>query len=460
MDSDPAKRNVFGLIAAEPELARGASASASSARRSSSCSGGKKIHPAWSVPGGVREPPLPTKAATTSASRLPEAFATAQIALEPVQDDPRPIPRGGHQLRQLPARCSWAWSATDGNWEHYDGKLRFVDADGEIVADQVDPAHYQQYIGEAVQPDSYLKSPYYKPLGYPEGIYRVGPLARLNVCTRMGVPAGRPGAQGIPRPVPRHGDLVVPLPLRPADRDPGRARADRAAARRSRPASRTASAPTPASTGSRAWASARRPRGTLFHHYQVDEDGLIKRVNLIIATGQNNLAMNRTVAQIAEHYINGPQIPEGVLNRLEAGIRAFDPCLSCSTHAVGHHAAARPARGRRGRGPCTRSGVTEDRGSLPMTRRRLATVFFPPLAKGGPGGVGRQPRRPDRPGASAQKVTLQADRFVGCAEEVPGSAPTTPPYPPFPRGGKRNGIVRRRLIRQSRVVISLVSRSW
>ena len=77
------------------------------------------------------------------------------------------------------------------------------------------------------------------------------------------------------------------------------------------------------------------PRGTLFHHYQVDEHGLMQRVNLIIATGQNGLAMNQTVKQIARHYIKGPEIPEGILNRLEAGIRAFDPCLSCSTHAVG-----------------------------------------------------------------------------------------------------------------------------
>jgi NAD-reducing hydrogenase large subunit len=73
----------------------------------------------------------------------------------------------------------------------------------------------------------------------------------------------------------------------------------------------------------------------LFHHYQVDENGLILKVNLIIATGQNNLAMNRTVAQIARHFIQGPKIPEGMLNRVEAGIRAFDPCLSCSTHAIG-----------------------------------------------------------------------------------------------------------------------------
>jgi NAD-reducing hydrogenase large subunit len=77
------------------------------------------------------------------------------------------------------------------------------------------------------------------------------------------------------------------------------------------------------------------PRGILFHHYQVDADGKIEKANLLIATGQNNLAMNRTVAQIARHYIRGPEIPEGLLNRVEAGIRAFDPCLSCSTHAAG-----------------------------------------------------------------------------------------------------------------------------
>jgi NAD-reducing hydrogenase large subunit len=77
------------------------------------------------------------------------------------------------------------------------------------------------------------------------------------------------------------------------------------------------------------------PRGTLFHHYRVDKNGLIQKVNLIIATGQNNLAMNRAVAQVARHYVRGPKIPEGVLNRIEASIRAFDPCLSCSTHALG-----------------------------------------------------------------------------------------------------------------------------
>jgi NAD-reducing hydrogenase large subunit len=77
------------------------------------------------------------------------------------------------------------------------------------------------------------------------------------------------------------------------------------------------------------------PRGTLFHDYNVDRNGLIQKVNLIVATGQNNLAMNRTVAQIAKHYVKGDKIQEPMLNRVEAGIRCYDPCLSCSTHALG-----------------------------------------------------------------------------------------------------------------------------
>ena len=80
------------------------------------------------------------------------------------------------------------------------------------------------------------------------------------------------------------------------------------------------------------------PRGTLFHDYTVDRNGLLQKVNLIVATGQNNLAMNRTVAQIARHFVKGDKIPEPMLNRIEHGIRCYDPCLSCSTHAYGQMA--------------------------------------------------------------------------------------------------------------------------
>jgi NAD-reducing hydrogenase large subunit len=332
MESDPARRNVFGLIAAEPDLARRGIRLRQFGQEIIELLGGKKIHPAWSVPGGVRGGLLP-EGRDHIHDRLGEAFETIQIALHRFKSILDSFHEEAISFGDFPS-LFMGLVTEEGNWEHYDGNLRFVDTDGEIVADQVDPARYAEYIGEAVQPDSYLKSPYYLPLGYPDGIYRVGPLARLNVCTHMGVPLAdqelkeyRYRFRGTATSsflyhYARLIEILAALELiKRAIKDPDLT-----------------------STHLRAVAGINRlegvgaseaPRGTLFHHYQVDPDGLIKRVNLIIATGQNNLAMNRTVAQIAGHYIKGPQIPEGVLNRLEAGIRAFDPCLSCSTHAVG-----------------------------------------------------------------------------------------------------------------------------
>jgi NAD-reducing hydrogenase large subunit len=224
--------------------------------------------------------------------------------------------------------------ADDGTWEHYGGSIRIVDSAGQVVADRLDPRRYMDYIGEAVEPHSYLKSPYYKPLGYPEGIYRVGPLARLRLCARMGVPQAdaelaefrKLGTDETNSSFYYHYARLIEIlaSLEYIERlvnDPDVLSADYRAR---------------AGVNQREGVGcSEAPRGTLFHHYQVDKNGLIEKVNLIIATGQNNLAMNRAVAQVARHYVKGPKIPEGVLNRIEASVRAFDPCLSCSTHAVG-----------------------------------------------------------------------------------------------------------------------------
>jgi NAD-reducing hydrogenase large subunit len=221
-----------------------------------------------------------------------------------------------------------------GLWEHYDGHLRFSDSQGHIVADGLREDDYQTFLGEAVEPWSYLKFPYYKPLGYPAGIYRVGPLARLNVCDRIGTPAAdaelqalRDYAGGVPTSsfLYHYARLVeilaclehIQLLMEDPDILSRRVRAQAGV------------------NALEAVGVSEAPRGTLFHHYRVDDHGLVEKVNLIIATGQNNLAMNRTVAQIAKHYIHGEEIPEGFLNRVEAGIRCYDPCLSCSTHAAG-----------------------------------------------------------------------------------------------------------------------------
>jgi NAD-reducing hydrogenase large subunit len=171
-------------------------------------------------------------------------------------------------------------------------------------------------------------------MGFPEGIYRVGPLARLNICTRMDVPLAdaelREYRHRFPPPVnagflyhyARLIEILASLEHIGRLLDDPDVLSDRVRAHAG-------------VNQLEAVGVSEAPRGTLFHHYQVDSNGLLRKVNLIIATGQNNLAMNRAVAQIAKHYIKGPEVPEGVLNRLEAGIRAFDPCLSCSTHAVG-----------------------------------------------------------------------------------------------------------------------------
>jgi NAD-reducing hydrogenase large subunit len=331
-DADPARRNVFGLIAAEPALARGGIRLRQLGQQVIEMLGGKRVHPAWAVPGGVRHALTPEQREAI-AERLPEARHTTQEAfgrfkrlLDTHRDEVQTF--GNFPTLFL------ALVGPDGGWEHYDGRLRIVDARGDIVADRIDPARYQDLIGEAVEPDSYLKSPYYRPLGYPDGVYRVGPLARLNACSSMGTPWAdqelreyRDRAQGVATSsfyyhYARLIEIATAL-----ERIEQLVQDDDVS-----------------SSHIRAMADinelegigvSEAPRGTLFHHYQVDQHGVLTRVNLVIATGQNNLAMNRTVTQIARHLIRGPEIPEPLLNRIEAGIRAFDPCLSCSTHALG-----------------------------------------------------------------------------------------------------------------------------
>jgi NAD-reducing hydrogenase large subunit len=224
--------------------------------------------------------------------------------------------------------------APDGSWEHHGGKLRFTDSSGSIIADQLDPQKYYEFIGEAVKKNSYLKSPYYKPLGIPDGMYRVGPLARLNVCEQMGVPQADKelkhfksfGRGAVTSSFLYHYARLIEILasiefieryMDDAELLNGHLRADAGI------------------NSLRGVGASEAPRGTLFHDYTVDEDGLLKKVNLVIATGQNNLAMNQTVAQIARHYVRGNNIPEAMLNRVEHGIRCYDPCLSCSTHAAG-----------------------------------------------------------------------------------------------------------------------------
>ncbi len=222
----------------------------------------------------------------------------------------------------------------DDSIEFTDGTLRLVDAEGKTIEDGITANRFAEAIGEAVEPYSYTKFPYYKPLGYPQGCYRVGPLARLNIVKSMGTPKAEKELAEFKQladgPVAssfyyHHARLVEMLygleKIEEILADPHildkHVRA-------------TAGVNREEGAG-----HAEAPRGVLHHHYKVDEDGKITWANLVIATGQNNHAMNRGVMQAAKAYVQDGRFTEGGLNRIEAVVRTFDPCLSCSTHAFG-----------------------------------------------------------------------------------------------------------------------------
>jgi NAD-reducing hydrogenase large subunit len=332
MDSDPAKRNIFGVAEHSPELARDGIRLRKFGQEIIELLGGKRIHPAWVVPGGVSEP-LKVEHRDEILRSIPEA---KDIVFRTLGWFKRQLESFREEIRTFANFPSLFMALTkeDGDLAFYKGWLRFVDADGEIVKDHIDPANYEEFIGEAVEPWSYLKSPYYKPLGYPKGMYRVGPLARLNMAKRCGTPLAD-------QELAEFRELERRFVLSSFYYHYARLIEALFAIERIE-----AYLEEPDILGKhvRAYAGpnnyngvgvAEAPRGTLIHNYKIDESGLITHANLIIATGHNNLAMNRGVLQVAKHFIKGRTIPEGMLNRVEAVIRCYDPCLSCSTHAMG-----------------------------------------------------------------------------------------------------------------------------
>ncbi|HYO88194.1 MAG TPA: Ni/Fe hydrogenase subunit alpha [Candidatus Limnocylindrales bacterium] len=329
MDAPPAQRNIFGLLHADPDMARAGVKLRSIGQQIIEILGGKRIHPAWVVAGGVSEPLTPEKREQILAM-LPEALALAQMAFE------RFVPT----LDQFQAEIeSFANFPTlfmglrnkDNTLEFYNGELCMIGPDFVPLEIDIDPESYDHVIGETVLPYSYLKSTYYKPLGYPNGVYRVGPLARLNIVDRPGTALADIAFETF-KMVDRQSSFHYHLArlieiiycierieelLNEPDILNENVRAHALANR------------------SHGVGISEAPRGTLIHHYGVDDNGLMTYCNLIIATGHNNPAMDRGVLQVAQRFVKGDQLQDGMLNRVEAVIRAYDPCLSCSTHAIG-----------------------------------------------------------------------------------------------------------------------------
>jgi NAD-reducing hydrogenase large subunit len=332
MDSDPANRNIFGVAKAHPELGRAGVALRRFGQHMIELLGRKRIHPGWVVPGGVTEPLDPAKRDEILAL-LPEAYANASMALTAYKQIASRFQDEIEGFANFPGPFM-GMVAENGGLEFTDAKLRMIDATGIILLDNMEAAQFDEHIGEAVEPYSYMKFPYYRPLGYPAGSYRVGPLARLNIASHAGTPRADAELKVFKKlaagPVLgsfhyHHARLIEILyGIEVIEQ----LFSDHAIL--DKHVRSTAGVNRQDGCG-----IAEAPRGTLMHHYKVDDKGLMKSANLVIATGQNNNAMNKGVLQVAQRYVKSDRLTEGMLNRVEAVVRVFDPCLSCSTHAFG-----------------------------------------------------------------------------------------------------------------------------
>ncbi len=331
-DSDPAKRNVVGLIEADPALTLKAVNLRKFGQEIIRLLGGRRVHPNFAIPGGVNKA-LHPKDRETILAGVDEAIATLQVGIQ--------IANGWAEKNMDDILKFGVFSTgyfglvtPENALELYDGDIRLVDKQGQQL-EKFDPRNYLDYIAEHVESWSYLKFPYYKKMGWPNGVYRVGPLGRLNASDKIDTPLANEELKrfkGLNHGLPVENTLYyhyarliealfaaekVRVLLEDADilsTDIQNTRKD---------------------FRGEGVGVLEAPRGTLIHHYWTDENGQLTRVNLIVATGHNNWAMCEAVDSVAKTYITGPDIHEGLLNRVEAAVRAHDPCLSCSTHAVG-----------------------------------------------------------------------------------------------------------------------------
>jgi len=334
MNSDPTQRNIFGLIEKYPELAVRGIKLRKFGQEIIEKIAGKRIHSSdWIVPGGAKWP-LTEERADYLRRNLPEALDATVKTLELYKSMLIEFSDEVENFGNFPSHYM-GLVTSDGGLEHYDGKIRIVDQHGKVAAECIDHTKYSDYIGEAIEPYSFMKFPYFKPLGYPQGAYRVGPLARLNVASHCGTPLAdielkefkKLGKNGIVQSTFHYhyarlietlfcietAKILLDDPEIVAKHVISRAMVN----------------------NYEGVGVAEAPRGTLIHHYKVDQHGLITWNNMIIATEHNNIAYNMAITQVAKKYVKANQLQEGMLNRVEAVIRAFDPCLSCATHAVG-----------------------------------------------------------------------------------------------------------------------------
>ncbi len=332
-DSDPAKRNVFGVAEVAPETAVHAVKLRKFGQEIIKITGGKKVHPTGAIAGGINAK-ISDEDRKHIRDGIQQMIDWSVDGVELCLD----FYNKNKELFDTFAVFDTGFMGSvgqNGELEFYDGKLRGIDKDGQIVFDQLPYENYMDEITETVENWSYMKFPYFKKLGYPEGSYRVGPLARFNVSDSISTPKagkyfdvfkqianGKPVKGSLFYHFARLVEMLHATELIAELIEDDDIQSDELVNRGEL---------SPEGVG-----IIEAPRGTLIHHYKIDDNGLITMMNMIVATTQNNVGMNRAVETIAKAFIKpGVEITEGILNRIEAGIRCYDPCLSCATHALG-----------------------------------------------------------------------------------------------------------------------------
>lgn len=331
-DDEVAHRNIIGVLADYPDLAKQGVLLRKYGQEVIRVVSGKRVHGTATVPGGVNK-------------------SLTRQDIEYLQQDIEQVVTWGEGAVALAKRLFYqdletgskfalintnmlSLCRSDGALDLYHGGLRAKDGSGGLIFDHIDYRQYNAYIHEQVKPWSYMKFPFIVSLGHDAGAYRVGPLARLNNCDSIDTPLAEQsriefsefGGEGLVQStLAYHWARMIELlycaeAIRDLLQDPdlqgSEIKAD-------------------GSMRSKGIGVIEAPRGTLFHHYEINDDGLVTKANLIVSTTNNNRAMNQSIRRVALDHLDGQELTEPLLNQIEVAIRAYDPCLSCATHALG-----------------------------------------------------------------------------------------------------------------------------
>lgn len=334
-DTEPQRRNLVAVAAAHPDIARKGVLLRKFGQEVIRHTAGKRVHGTGAVPGGVNKALSVAERAELRAeidtvidwSAEAVALARRLHLSQPALFDRFAAFRSGFM----------SLVGNDGALDLYEGRLRARDADGAPIFDAVDPSRYWDVLTEEVRPWSYMKFPYIKSLGPVQGWYKVGPLARVQNCDRLPTPRAEAARQEFLAHgggAPLHATLayhwarmiemlMAAEMIRDLLDDPDITGTELMAH------------DSPGRRAERGVGVIEAPRGTLIHHYRVNDDDQVVRANLIVSTTHNNQAMNEAIRAVARSELDGRTLTEALLNRIEVAIRAFDPCLSCATHALG-----------------------------------------------------------------------------------------------------------------------------